>query len=90
MLQLVFVAFFQAASGVPEAPAPQPPTETAQTPAASQVQPAQPREVCRRQPVTGTRLTRTVCLTPEQQQQIEDESRDLTNRAQSQMPLQGN
>jgi hypothetical protein len=98
MIDLLFVVLFQAAAGAPQAPNDAAATGTPPTqqnaPASEQgAQPSQAQEKhqvrCRRQRVTGSRLGRVVCMTDEQREEISDESRDLVNRAQSQMGTSG-
>lgn len=95
MLDLIFVALFQAAAGPAEAPSAEPVAEqssqtsqqAASTPAAAQ---QEERLICHREPILGSRLFRRVCLTADENQQIDDETRDQVRRMQSQLPLQGN
>lgn len=89
MLDLVLVSLFQVVAGAAGAPAQAAPS--AQQPAADnqQAQPPARRERCRRENITGTRLSRTVCTTEAQDGEIEAESREQIHRMQMNMGLQG-
>lgn len=89
MLDLVLVSLFQIVSGAVEAPAQALPSTQQPVAENQQVQPAGPRERCRRENITGTRLSRTVCTTESQDDQIEAESREQIHRMQMNMGLQG-
>ena len=80
MIDLLFIALMQAAAGAPTTPAADQPQQQTQQ---------QPQQVltgtnrpdgqvlrCRREPVLGTRLTRRVCMTDQERQQIENDSRE--------------
>jgi len=92
MIDLIFVALLQAAAGQAE-PANTPSEPAAQSAGQSTTQaqaPQQPHERCRRELITGTRLTQRVCTTVGQDEHMADESRDILQRAQSTMPLSSN
>jgi len=92
MIDLIFVALLQAAAGDPAQPSQEQtsaPAATSQA-AAEQTPPSDDGEVrCRREAITGTRLTQRVCRTAAEQQRIEDESRDMLQRQQQMMPARG-
>lgn len=91
MIDLIFVALLQAAAGDPAQPAEQqqnaPPAATAQTTVQT---PAEEQVICRREQITGTRLTQRVCMTAAERQRIEDETRDMLQRQQQMQTARGN
>jgi hypothetical protein len=94
MIDLIFVALLQAAAGDPAQPAEQqegaaPPAATAQQ-TTTQTPAEDGGVICRREQITGTRLTQRVCRTAAERQALEDESRDMLQRQQQMMPRQGN
>jgi hypothetical protein len=93
MIDLIFVALFQAAAGPAEPANTQPEPAATQSAGQSTAQAQteqQPHERCRREIITGTRLTQRVCTTANQDQELADDSRDMLQRAQSGMPLHSN
>lgn len=93
MLTLLMVALLQAAAGEPQMPSATAPVEAPAAAAApinvaTAAQPATPAPVmrCRREQVTGTRLTQRVCTTGAQDANMAQDGRDFTNRFQSQLP----
>lgn len=98
MIDVVLVALFQLAAGAPDAA---PPTETAPvteaqptaTPAAAQSQDQEAverRRRCRREASTGSRLPMARCSSASEDAALQNDSRDMLNRAQSQIPLNSN
>lgn len=95
MIDFILISLLQAAAGDPGQPAqpPAPPAATESAAARVQAQDEtapEDRVRCRREAVLGTRMTRRVCTTERQDREMEREARDLANRAQGQMGLQGN
>ena len=93
MIDFILVALLQAVAGDPAGP---PETANSPAPPAAEQSTAQmPRQEgeqvrCRREIITGTRVTRRVCTTPEQDRAMSDESRAFVDQAQRQMPAQSN
>lgn len=97
MLDILFVALFQAAAGAPDAAPPASETATqqpapeggaqpaAQTTAANAVDAAHKR-TCHRIQVTGSRLATTVCSTPHDDEQAAQEARDTLHTPMTTMP----
>ena len=93
MIDLLLSALFQTVAGDPNPveEAPQEATEqTEQQPSAENGTSSTERRRCRRELIVGTRMTRRVCTTAEEDRQAEREARDMVNRAQSMSGLQGN
>lgn len=92
MIDLIFVALFQAAAGDPapatetapqqtsEAPPPQ--VESPQT--LQQTAQADGAVRCRRERVSGSRVMQRVCTTEQQDAEMRSDARQMINRAQSQ------
>lgn len=94
MIDLLLVALLQVVAGEP-APPPSDSTEptTASAPVTAEAPAAEPEEEavrCRREPIVGTRLSRRICTTASQDRAAEADTRAMLQRAQSQMPLEGN
>jgi hypothetical protein len=96
MIDLLFIALFQAAAGPPEpaatepAPAEQTAAEPAQEEAASNGQTDQRRR-CRAREVTGTRLSSVMtCRSGPRSGQQDLDTRDTLHDMQRPAPLQGN
>ena len=94
MLDLIFIALMQAALGDPAPatdPAAQPSPAATQQPAdqagaqTSEQTPAADAVRCRRERLSGSRLTERVCTTAAQDEELRDNARNMINRAQSQI-----
>jgi hypothetical protein len=86
MLDVLFVALFQAAVGPPAEPAEPGPVE--QQEPQTQAEPDTPtsqnernRRRCRYETVTGSRMGATVCLSQNEEQELENEGRVLLQNA---------
>lgn len=91
MIQLIFIALLQVAGGTPETAPADASAAQMTTPAAQQESSQQPeRRRCRREQLTGSRLSTRVCTTSDQDERNAENARVATERFQSQMPLQGN
>ena len=84
MIDLIFVALMQAAAGDPTTP----PATAAQTAPAQQTTQQTGAQAdrhalrCHREPIIGTRISRRVCLSDAERQQIENDSREQLQQMQ--------
>lgn len=78
MLELLFIAAYQATAGDPAAPTPQPPATQEQQTAEQQSAADERRQRrCRIQAVTGSRLGSRVCHSQSEYESLTDEARDM-------------